>query len=380
MNGFFFRISAGLILGLGLILLSGAGSVPAPAQPAVNANAVPATAVVSSVGATVTTGTLNQTPPASPEGKQAVDSLFQTLNQKGQTRILFREVCQVRGVNYTLADVADIECIDYEKGMHLAQLELGKSPAIGLRTTLNPVSLRQRLNTLGALEDAVLVLPKRMTLERESQQVEPAQVEQAVRDTIQQNAGSTVDRLIIEEFRVPPASTVPAGELTFKIELRLPRKGGGTATFSAIPVVDGVNQRTLFGSFRVDYQVDVLQLATAVEAGQVIGTDAIVTGQARASELDGKSVGEEQLKTGLKAKRALRPGEPLTWEAVAREELVRRGQTVQIVAEKGALRIAAKGTAQASGSMGDEVAVENTQSRKRLQGIVTGPGEVSVSF
>ncbi|HNY26266.1 MAG TPA: flagellar basal body P-ring formation chaperone FlgA [Candidatus Sumerlaeota bacterium] len=381
MDGFFLRFSVVLIQGLTLVPLCGAENVPAPSQPgAVEKSEPVAPSSAAPVVATGTTGTLNPAPPASPEGKQAVDSLFQTLNQKIQTRILFRETCAVRGGNYTLADVADIECVDYEKGMRLAQLELGKSPAIGLRTTLNPASLRQRLSTLGVGDEAVLVLPRRMTIERESQQVEPAQVEQAVRDTLLQNAGPAPDRLIIEEFRIPPASTVPAGELSFKIELRLPRKGGGTATFSAIPVVDGVSQRTLFGSFRVDYQVDVLQLASSVEAGQVIGTDSVVTGQARASELDGKSVGEDQLKTGLKAKRALRPGEPLTWEAVAREELVRRGQTVQIVAEKGVLRIAAKGTAQASGSLGDEIAVENTQSRKRLQGIVTGPGEVSVSF
>jgi flagella basal body P-ring formation protein FlgA len=379
MNGFFFRFSMVLILGLSPISLGGAEN--APTQPvSVEKNEAAPTQSAVAVVTTATTGTLNAAPSAPPEGKQAVDSLFQTLNQKIQTRILFREACAVRGGNYTLADVADIECVDYEKGMRLAQLELGKSPAIGLRTTLNPASLRQRLSTLGVGDEAVLVLPKRMTLERESQQIEPGQVEQAVRDTLQQNAGPAPDRLIVEEFRVPPASTVPAGELSFKIELRLPRKGGGTATFSAIPVVDGVSQRTLFGSFRVDYQVDVLQLASSVEAGQVIGADAVVSGQARASDLDGKSVGEEQLKAGLKAKRALQPGEPLTWEAVAREELVRRGQSVQIVAEKGAMRIAAKGTAQASGSLGDEIAVENTQSRKRLQGIVTGPGEVSVSF
>ncbi len=380
MNGFFLRFSAVLAQGMCLALLCGAGTVPETPQPPVTEKTVAAPATLPT-GQAATTETLIQTQPAaSNEGKKAVDSLFVALNEKGQTRILFRESCQVRAAKYTLADVADIECVDYEKGMRLAELELGKSPAIGLRATLNPASLRQRLGALGALEEAVLVLPKRMTLERESQQVEPAQVEQAVRDTLLQNAGPEPDRLVVEGFRVPPAATVPAGELSFKIELRLPRKGGGTATFSAIPVVDGVSQRTLFGSFRMDYQVDVLQLASAVEAGQIIGTDAVVTGLTRTSELDGKSVGEDQLKTGLRAKRALRPGEPLTWEAVEREELVRRGQAVQIVAEKGALRIAAKGTAQASGSLGDEVAVENTQSRKRLQGIVTGPGEVSITF
>jgi hypothetical protein len=285
MNRFFLRWAAGAVLGV----CAGALYAAAPTTP--QSPITQETAAAPITGLMSAAQVSSHTQVASLSGKQAMDTLYRNLTEKGQTRILFRESCVVRGANYTLGDLADIECVDYEKGMRLAELELGKSPAIGLRTTLNPASLRQRLASLGALDEAVLVLPKRMTLERESQQIEPTQIEQAVRDTLLQNAGLQAERIVAEEFRIPPTATVPAGELTLRIELRLPRKGGGTASFSAIPMVDGVSQRTLYGSFRLDYQVDVLQLAAPVEAGQIIPEDG-GNRAVRASEVEAKPCGK----------------------------------------------------------------------------------------
>jgi len=57
--------------------------------------------------------------------------------------------------------------------------------------------------------------------------------------------------------------------------------------------------------------------------------------------------------------------------------LVRRGHPVELIYVRPGLRISALGVAQEDGALGDLVRVMNAESRRQLQGVVSGPGEVS---
>jgi flagella basal body P-ring formation protein FlgA len=81
---------------------------------------------------------------------------------------------------------------------------------------------------------------------------------------------------------------------------------------------------------------------------------------------------------GKVAKRALIAGAVLRASDVQREEIVTRGEIVSIVYEARGLQLSMRGRANEGGALGDVITITNPQSKRQLQGTVTGPGRVNV--
>ncbi|CAD5267367.1 Flagella basal body P-ring formation protein FlgA [Bosea sp. 62] len=90
-------------------------------------------------------------------------------------------------------------------------------------------------------------------------------------------------------------------------------------------------------------------------------------------------LGEMKAAIGKVAKRTLMAGSVLRSGDVQREEVVGRGDIVTIVYEARGIAISMRGRASEAGAVGDSIAVTNIQSKRVLQGTVTGPGRVNVS-
>ena len=82
---------------------------------------------------------------------------------------------------------------------------------------------------------------------------------------------------------------------------------------------------------------------------------------------------------GRAARHQLRPGQPLHDADLMKPELVQRNETVTIVYEAPGIVLTLRGQAQESGALGDTVGVLNMQSKRVVQGVVSGPGRVTVS-
>ncbi|MCW8328155.1 flagellar basal body P-ring formation protein FlgA [Photobacterium sp. SDRW27] len=80
---------------------------------------------------------------------------------------------------------------------------------------------------------------------------------------------------------------------------------------------------------------------------------------------------------GSKVKRAVNMGEAIQGNDIC---LVCRNDSVLIKAGGGGLNIVTKGTALSDGSLGEQIRVQNTKSKRVVDGIITGVGEVTVNF
>lgn len=90
-------------------------------------------------------------------------------------------------------------------------------------------------------------------------------------------------------------------------------------------------------------------------------------------------LGETKAAVGKVAKRTLVAGSVLRSGDVQREEVVGRGEIVTILYEARGVAISMRGRANEAGAVGDVISITNPQSKRVLQGTVTGPGRVNVS-
>jgi flagella basal body P-ring formation protein FlgA len=81
---------------------------------------------------------------------------------------------------------------------------------------------------------------------------------------------------------------------------------------------------------------------------------------------------------GMRSKRSLPSGEVLHAGLLEREQLVRRGSQVEILADTAGLQVRMRGKAMADGGRGDLVKVKNLSSGRVVSGTVEGPGLIRV--
>lgn len=80
---------------------------------------------------------------------------------------------------------------------------------------------------------------------------------------------------------------------------------------------------------------------------------------------------------GLTVKRALTRGEPLRAALLERPRVIKRGQSVTLVAGTGGLQVKTTGTALKDGAVGDRISARSA-SRRIIEGVVTEDGQIRV--
>lgn len=79
---------------------------------------------------------------------------------------------------------------------------------------------------------------------------------------------------------------------------------------------------------------------------------------------------------GLEAKRPLKPGQVIHSQLLRQPLLIKRGETVVLSAEAGALSVKTSGIALSDGRLGQQIRIKNKQSKRTVNAQVTGPGTV----
>ncbi len=82
---------------------------------------------------------------------------------------------------------------------------------------------------------------------------------------------------------------------------------------------------------------------------------------------------------GMAMQQNLRSGQPIRSSDIARPQLVKRGEPVLMNYQVPGIALTVRGKAEDGGALGDTVNITNIQSKRTVQGIVSGPGQVTVT-
>ncbi|MDC7785550.1 flagellar basal body P-ring formation chaperone FlgA [Rhodoplanes sp. TEM] len=122
--------------------------------------------------------------------------------------------------------------------------------------------------------------------------------------------------------------------------------------------------------------VETVVAARSLQRGDVIkATDVIVERRPRAEvPTDAAAPGERV--AGLAVRQQLRSGQPIRRHDLMKPDLVKRDDTVTLIFEAPGLFLTTRGKALEAGAEGDTVTAVNLQSKRTVQGVVSGPGQI----
>lgn len=204
-----------------------------------------------------------------------------------------------------------------------------------------------------------------------------ALVDQLLGDALRADGAGEHLRLLIEEPRLPLANQ--AGQAT-EITVEALSYDASSGRFQAL-LVGRIGDRTRFRlptRGRAQSLIEAPVLVRPLAAGERIAADDVGWITIAPNRIRPGAVIDAGQLIGAEARRALPPGRLLTGRDLQTPRLVERGRPVRLIYARPGLRLTALGIAQADGGLGDSITVLNPDSRRQVQGLVTGPGQVTL--
>jgi flagellar basal body P-ring formation protein FlgA len=127
--------------------------------------------------------------------------------------------------------------------------------------------------------------------------------------------------------------------------------------------------------------VETIEVAVpqrALAKGDIVKANDLVLERRPKNEFTSEPPAVAAEAAGMALRRAVRAGQPLRAADLAKPELVQKNETVMLHYEVPGVVISMRGKALDSGAAGDMVSVLNVNSKRTIQGMVTGPGRVTV--
>lgn len=209
--------------------------------------------------------------------------------------------------------------------------------------------------------------------------VKPEQVQKYLEDYLDQQRNKMPQvKLRFRHLRLPKAFSVPTGRLTCEITPSNPQVLS-SSRFSLIFRVDGKVVKNMAVSATLEALAEVAITSQDLRRGALIREENIELAERDLNFLRAPCFDRSEL-LGQRLKRSLRKGDVFERSAVAFPPMIKRGEIVTITAQKGALKVTAKGMAQQNGSAGDMIRVRNISSHKDLICKVAGPVAVTVEL
>jgi len=188
------------------------------------------------------------------------------------------------------------------------------------------------------------------------------------------------DRLEIKVIYEGKPILVPQDNMTFDCKLPGRKRRVGRVQFLClIRVAGNIKKRLrLYADVKVAY--DVYRPIRSLKRGHVIQPGDVELTQLKSDHVLRNIISDEADIMGHRLIRNLEQGETILAHMIQKIPLVKNGDRILIIAQKGPLRVTAAGIVRQNGFKNDTVRVENIQSRKIILGTVIDSRTVQINF
>lgn len=135
---------------------------------------------------------------------------------------------------------------------------------------------------------------------------------------------------------------------------------------------------TLYVPVRVEREASVLVLASNVSAGTVLDASHLVLRQRDIGQLAYGYLVDAQQVIGYSVRRPLQAGWALSGNDIEAPQVIKRGDSVTLIARSGPVEVRAGGKALSNAGVAERIRVENLSTRRVVDGTVTAEGMVAV--
>lgn len=141
---------------------------------------------------------------------------------------------------------------------------------------------------------------------------------------------------------------------------------------------DGSKPWKLYVPVRIAVLEQIVVSRRPVVRGQTLTTADVMLSEVDTSGLHKAYFTRLEDVVGLRSKRSIASGKTLHAGLLRREQLVKRGTQVEIVANAGGLHVTMRGKALGDGGRGDRIRVKNLNSGRVITGTIRGRGVIQV--
>ncbi|MDH5184553.1 MAG: flagellar basal body P-ring formation chaperone FlgA [Gammaproteobacteria bacterium] len=198
----------------------------------------------------------------------------------------------------------------------------------------------------------------------------------------------TVEQFILSEYKLDAKSAVEIGRLDPRLRLKpceqalqafFPQASRKSKTTVGVRCT-GPKTWTIYVSATISQVAKVLVARQHIPSGSLIKADDFEFKEYDINRLRYGYYTDLQAVLGKPLKRHLNHGAILTPSSIAVSKVIKRGESVSILAETGGISIRAKGQALEAGGIGDIIRVKNLKSKREIEARITGPGQVKVDL
>ena len=298
-----------------------------------------------------------------------VNVVFPTENTVTSDRIILGQVASVVAASPAGDNLAE----------NIKKIDLGPAPAVGQNLVLRQGQLEQRiLASKINMADASFEIPAEVTFSTSSQIINEKTFEKIVLEYLAQNEPYQSGHFELLSLSTAGKVNLPPGQLTYRF---VPQNSSNPTYLSGYIYfnVDGKDVARVRLTAQIDLSVTALVATRALPRGHVIADVDLSLTQVPYAQGKG-SLTNQDLAIGSTTRTNILQGEAIKDRHLTKSVMVRRGDTVTIIAQSGPLRVSATGVSKQDGALGDTVSVINQDSKKTVAGKVIGPGQVEIIF
>ena len=256
-----------------------------------------------------------------------------------------------------------------------------RAPALGRTGTIQASRIAEAALNAG-LPTLDTGLVGQVVVTRAARKVTKAEMEQAIRAALTGRYGmDQADVTLALEGNETAVFVEPEANGDIRVQdLVLDTKAQRIQATLSIAGSRALTLKPMVVSGQVIDTVEVPVLARTLQRGEPVRASDVRLERRPRAEVAGSGFVDLAALTGRMARSSLQTGAVLREADLVKQEVVEKNAAVSVVYEAPGLQLSMRGKAMEAGGLGDSILVQNVQSKRSLQAVVTGPGRVSVSY